>query len=81
MSKIYNQNIERVIQLAREMIVLADSGDINRTDRSCGILYGVLRDSAYKLIRMAETERLLHKDSGIWDIIDDSYSQINNSNF
>jgi len=81
MAKICNKNIEKVIQLAREMIVLADNGDINRTDRSCGVLYGVLRDSAYKLIKMAESEKMLHKDNGSWDIIDDNYTQINNSNF
>jgi len=29
------------------MIDLADEGDADREDTGCGILYGVLRDSAY----------------------------------
>lgn len=48
------------------MIILADQGDLNRNDKTCGILYGVLRDSAYKLKSLAEKERQLHIDGGLW---------------
>lgn len=50
------------------MMVLADQGDRNRQDRSCGVLYGTLRDSAYKLRNLAEEERLLHQKNGQWDV-------------
>ncbi len=73
MAKIYNKNIQRVLELANEMTVLADKGDLNRTDKSCGILYGVLRDSAYKLKQLAEKERQLHIKKGIWDLRDEFY--------
>ena len=50
------------------MMVLADRGDRNRQDRSCGVLYGTLRDSAYKLRHLAEEERHLHQKNGQWDV-------------
>jgi len=53
------------------MMVLADLGDHNRQDRSCGVLYGMLRDAAYKLRRMAQEEREMHRKNGIWDIEED----------
>ena len=40
------------------MIDLADQGDVDREDNGCGILYGVLRDSAYQLKKLAEEEKL-----------------------
>jgi hypothetical protein len=39
------------------MIEIADKGDIEREDTGCGILYGVLRDSAYKVKKLAERKR------------------------
>ncbi|MBU0518871.1 hypothetical protein KKA00_00840 [bacterium] len=68
MSKVYNSNIVKVLRLSREMMVLADLGDHNRQDRSCGVLYGTLRDAAYKLRQMAQEEREVHRKNGIWDI-------------
>jgi len=50
------------------MMSLADEGDTSRQDRSCGVLYGTLRDSAYKLRVLAEQEKLLHQKSGTWDL-------------
>lgn len=50
------------------MTVLADKGDDSRQDRSCGVLYGTLRDAAYKLRGLAEQEINLHKSTGLWDI-------------
>ncbi len=68
MSKTYNNNILRVLRLTRDMMVLADQGDSHRCDKSCGILYGTLRDTAYKLRNLAEREKEQHQDQGIWDI-------------
>ncbi len=61
-----NLHIERTIALAEEMIALADQGDADREDNGCGILYGVLRDSAYKLKRLAEEEKDRHIRKGWW---------------
>ncbi len=68
MSKLYNQNIIKVLRLTRDMMVLADLGDSHRCDKSCGILYGTLRDTAYKLRSLAEKEKELHIEQDIWDI-------------
>ncbi len=68
MSKSFNTNIVKVLRLTREMMLLADQGDHSRRDRSCGVLYGTLRDAAYKLRQMAEKERTNHQNDGVWDI-------------
>lgn len=65
--KTYNQNILKVLRLSRKMMVLADEGDVNRQDKSCGVLYGSLRDTAYKLRRLAEKEIEIHKETGLWE--------------
>ncbi len=61
-----NQNIRRTLALVEEMIKLADQGDEDREDAGCGILYGILRDSAYKLKQLAEKEKLAHMKKGWW---------------
>jgi hypothetical protein len=48
------------------MIRLAQQGDADREDIGCGILYGVLLDSAYKIKRIAEEERKAHIEKGWW---------------
>ena len=68
MAKSHNNNIMKVLRLTRNMMVLADEGDCCRKDASCGVLYGTLRDSAYKLRELAEKERSLHQEKGWWDI-------------
>ena len=61
-----NQHILDTLKLVDEMIDLADQGDADRQDNGCGILYGILRDSAYKLKKLAEEERLNHVRKGWW---------------
>jgi hypothetical protein len=61
-----DDNIQETLQLVEDMISLADRGDADREDTGCGILYGVLRDSAYKLKKLAESERDAHKRKGWW---------------
>lgn len=63
----FNENLIRVIRLTREMLALADEGDQARNDDSCGIIYGVMRDNAYRLRALAERECLKHKDTGKWE--------------
>ena len=59
--KACDKNINKTIALAKNMIELADRGDADREDVGCGILYGVLRDSAFKLKKLAETEKRKHR--------------------
>jgi len=61
-----NHNIEKTLNLVDEMIRVADKGDIEREDNGCGILYGVLRDSAYKVKKLAEQEKEKHIEKGWW---------------
>ena len=61
-----DKNIKRTIQLTQEMIRLANRGDEEREDTGCGVLYGVLRDSAYKILQMAEKEKGRHLAKGWW---------------
>ena len=62
-----DQNIAVTLLLAKQMILLADKGDAEREDTGCGILYGILRDSAYKIQRLAEEEKRRHQAKGWWD--------------
>jgi len=61
-----DKNIKRTLQLTSEMLKLAEIGDAQREDTGCGILYGVLLDSAYKLIKLAEKEKEAHIKKGWW---------------
>jgi len=62
-----DHNLKQVIILADRMIKLADKGDNQREDTGCGILYGMLRDSGYKIKQLAEGEKLKHIAKGWWD--------------
>ncbi len=59
---VVNRNLKKVISLCYEMLELADHGDKCRHDAGCGVVYGELRDAAYKLRRTAERELFQHKD-------------------
>jgi hypothetical protein len=61
-----NLHIIKTLKLVEEMMDLADQGDADREDNGCGILYGVLRDSAYKLRKLAEAEKQNHIVKGWW---------------
>jgi hypothetical protein len=61
-----DNNIKRAIELSQTMIHLADQGDAEREDIGCGVLYGVLRDSAYKILHLAEQEKKRHQEKGWW---------------
>ncbi len=62
-----NKNIQDLIDLAEKLLALSDTGDIDRNDDSCGVLYGIARDMAYKLLAEAEKEKNKHLDTGKWD--------------
>ena len=62
-----NKNILCVMELGRKLLFCADRGDMQREDDSCGVLFGIVRDSAYKMIDLAEKERQRHILKGTWD--------------
>jgi hypothetical protein len=68
MAQTFNENLVKIIRLSREMLALADEGDRDRNDDSCGIIFGILRDSAYRLRKLAEQECDAHRAAGKWDI-------------
>ena len=56
--------LKKTFELASMMLDLADEGDNAREDPGCGILYGVVRDSAYKIRQLADTEMKEHIKKG-----------------
>ena len=56
-----NRNLDKVIALCSEMLELADLGDHYRPDDGCGVVFGSLRDSAYKIRSMAKDELARHE--------------------
>lgn len=49
--------IERALTIADDLLALADAGDAEREDVEGGVLYGTLRDCAYKIRAVAQHER------------------------
>ena len=65
--KQYNECIKRLLELSREMIILADDGQAAAEDDGCRLMYGVLQDCAYKLRKKAEEEKAAHCRTGKWE--------------
>jgi len=66
MIKACDESIKKVFKIIKTMLDLADEGDEVREDDGCGVLYGVLRDSAFKIKKLAEAEREAHINKGWW---------------
>lgn len=64
--KACDNNIKKTLALVNDMIRLADQGDADREDIGCGIIYGILRDTAYRLKQLAEKEKAAHIKKGWW---------------
>lgn len=56
-----DRNLEKVIAYCAEMLELADLGDNYRNDDGCGVVFGALRDSAYKIRKLARDELARHE--------------------
>jgi hypothetical protein len=59
-----NECLKKTLELAELMLRVADEGDATRKDVGCGVLYGVLRDSAYRIRKLAEAEQEAHSRKG-----------------
>ena len=66
MRKSFDENIKNTLKLANKMICLAEEGNEDIVDNGCGILYGVLLDSAYKIRKISEIEKETHIKKGWW---------------
>jgi len=64
--KACNEMLRKTLQLTEMMAELADLGDGARKDVGCGVLYGLLRDSAFKIRKVAEQEKEDHIRKGWW---------------
>ena len=62
-----DQSIKKTMDLADAMLRVADEGDRVREDNGCGVLYGVIRDAAFKIRKLAEAEREAHIRKGWWN--------------
>ena len=60
-------NIAQTIELAQKMIELAQTGYEQKEDPGCGVLYGILLDSGYRLLDLAQKEKHAHMQKGCWD--------------
>lgn len=61
-----NTNIRETLNLVDRMLDLANQGDVDREDTGCGILFGYMRDAAYKIKKLAEEEKNKHMAKGWW---------------
>jgi hypothetical protein len=61
-----DESIKKTFVLVREMLAVADEGDAVREDTGCGVLYGVVRDSAFKIKKLADAEKAAHEKKGWW---------------
>ena len=64
MPSISDHNIKAALKLVGEMKSLADKGQDESGDYGCAMLYGVIRDCAYKIGAYAEREQSIHRDPG-----------------
>ena len=61
----YDEHLDRVLDMVSELMKLADEGDDTRCDVGCGVLYGTVRDCAYKIKALAEAEKKVHQQAEI----------------
>lgn len=66
MTRPCNDILIQTLDLVDRMIEIADEGDLAREDAGCGVLYGILRDSAFKIKKLAEEEKEAHMRKGWW---------------
>jgi hypothetical protein len=62
-----NKNLLDVLKLTEEMDALAQKGFTHSKDDNCIILYGIIRDSAYKIKTSVEKEINQHKNLNKWE--------------
>ncbi len=61
-----DHNIKKTLDLTERMLQIAQEGEADQEDTGCGILYGVVRDAAFKIRGLAEKEKDSHIRKGWW---------------
>ena len=61
-----DETIQKALEMTKGMLSLAEEGEAVREDNGCGILYSVVRDSAYRIRQLAEAEKDAHIKKGWW---------------
>ena len=56
-----DRNLQETVELAERLISLSFKGDEEREDNGCGILYGVMRDTGFRLKELAQREVRNHR--------------------
>ena len=59
--------VRRAMRAAQELTLLADEGEAETHDDGCAVLFGVIRDCAYKIRSQAEREMDARKARGAWE--------------
>ncbi|OVE74733.1 hypothetical protein BVX97_06415 [bacterium E08(2017)] len=62
-----NEYIKKALEVANQLTLLADEGEAQSTDDGCALLYGVIRDCAYKIRAQADREKEAHRARGDWE--------------
>jgi hypothetical protein len=62
-----NENLLQIMELCKSLLECADRGDMMRADDCCGVLYGIVRDCAYRILEEASREKTIHIQMGIWE--------------
>lgn len=60
MKQEYNKHLQKSLELSKELILLANQGEIDSLDNGCRVLYGIVRDCGYKIKTQAEHEMKKH---------------------
>jgi len=66
MEKQSNEHILKALDIANDLMGLANNEEVLGNDNVCGILLGVMRDCAYKIRRQVERERQARKAKSQW---------------
>jgi hypothetical protein len=67
MKQLCNTNLHKTLDLVKEMIILADEGEAACKDDGCVVLFGIIRDCAYRIKMEAEREMDVHLAHGTWN--------------
>ena len=75
MARSTNSLINKSLEMARQLTILADQGEARCDDDGCAVLIGVIRDCAYKIRGRAEQEREVHRLRGRWELTPSATAQ------